>query len=251
MHLYPAIDVMGGSAVRLERGDFARRREYDDDPLDAARRWAREGARHLHVVDLDGAREGRPVNLEHLRRISAELRGHVELIQYGGGLRTEDHVRQALETGAGRVVVGTAALSDDDLLRRLLDSHGGRVAVGVDVREGRVAVRGWQERTGETAAEAIERLVAAGVATIVYTNVDLDGTLSGISPEPVRAAAAAAAGRSLVCSGGIASLADLETLSSLGLDNLEGVIVGKALYEARFTVEEAMAALGPEPATAA
>jgi phosphoribosylformimino-5-aminoimidazole carboxamide ribotide isomerase len=243
VELYPAVDILGGRAVRLERGDFERRSEYADDPLDAARHWVEQGARRLHVVDLDGARGGEPVNLDHLRRIGAELGGALELLQFGGGLRSAASARAALDAGAGRIVIGTAAFGDPALLDELLAAGAGRIAVGVDVREGRVAVHGWQERTEMEPAEAIRALVARGVRTIVHTDVDRDGTLTGVDAAGVREIAEALGDARLVSSGGVASLADLLALAGLGLPNLEGVIVGKALYERRFTVAEATQAL--------
>jgi phosphoribosylformimino-5-aminoimidazole carboxamide ribotide isomerase len=250
MDLYPAIDIFGGRAVRLEQGDFERRREYADDPLDAARAWVQAGARFLHVVDLDGAREGGPVNLGHLRRISSELGDRVELIQFGGGLRSAEDAAIALAAGANRIVIGTAAFTNPALLDRLLADHSDRVAVGVDVRAGRVAVRGWRESTELAPAAAIATLVETGVQTIVYTSVDRDGTLAGIDAEEVGAAVAAASGRRVIYSGGIGSLEDLRTLVGLALPTLEGAIAGKALYEGRFTIAEALAELGSEPARA-
>jgi phosphoribosylformimino-5-aminoimidazole carboxamide ribotide isomerase len=250
MNLYPAVDMLGGKAVRLERGDYAREKSYDDDPLDAASRWVSEGAVFLHLVDLDGAREGKPVNMRHLRRIWSQLADAVTSVQYGGGLRTRRHVEEALEAGADRAVLGTAAFLEPGLLDELLPEHVERLAVAVDVRRGRIAVKGWLESTGRTPSDAIARLVERGVGTVVYTDVDRDGMLEGIDEEAVQEMSTAATGAQLIYSGGIASLTDLRLLAELGLPNLEGVIVGKALYERRFTVAEAQAALGPAPGSA-
>ncbi|HEX8065148.1 MAG TPA: 1-(5-phosphoribosyl)-5-[(5-phosphoribosylamino)methylideneamino]imidazole-4-carboxamide isomerase [Thermoleophilaceae bacterium] len=239
MILLPAIDVRGGRAVRLERGDFDRETVYDDEPVDAARRWVEAGARQLHVVDLDGAREGRPVNLEHLRRIASELRVPV---QYGGGLRSLVAVRDALAAGADRVVVGTAAYGDPEFLDEILHAFGRRVCVAIDVREGHVSVSGWTKSTQMLPAELIDRLQRRGVRQVVYTNVDRDGMLEGPDLDEVRRVSEAVRGRFLY-SGGIASLDDLRALRSLRLVNLAGVISGKALYEGRFTVAEAIEAL--------
>jgi phosphoribosylformimino-5-aminoimidazole carboxamide ribotide isomerase len=245
VNLYPAIDILGGSAVRLLKGDFNAKKVYDSDPLSAARGFTEAGARLLHVVDLDGAKTGRPVNLEHLRRISGELDVPV---QYGGGLRTAEAVRDALQAGAARVILGTAAFTDPDLLLRALDAHGPElVLVSVDVRGGRVATAGWTESTGMETADVLERLHASGVRDLVYTNVDRDGMLEGPDLEEVRLVAAAVRGR-VVYSGGIGRLSDLEGLAGLRSASLEGVIVGKALYERRFTIAEALVALDPEPA---
>jgi phosphoribosylformimino-5-aminoimidazole carboxamide ribotide isomerase len=241
VNLYPAIDMLGGNAVRLVKGDFEASTVYDRDPLSAARAWAAAGARFLHVVDLDGARDGAPVNLGHLRRITAELEVPV---QYGGGLRTTAAVDEALAAGAARVILGTAAFADPELLRGSLAVHGPeRVLVSVDVRGGRVATAGWTETTALGPEEVIGRLHAEGVRWLVYTNVDRDGMLSGPDLEEVRRVAAAVRGR-LLYSGGIGRLADLEALAALGAESIEGVIVGKALYERRFTLAAARAALG-------
>jgi phosphoribosylformimino-5-aminoimidazole carboxamide ribotide isomerase len=246
--LYPAIDVLGGKAVRLERGDFEASSDYDDDPLDAAGRWCDQGARRLHVVDLDGAKRGEPVNLQHLSRIATALGSELEQLQYGGGLRSSAAVRDALSAGATRVVLGTAAFRDRELLRALIADCGDSVAVGVDVRGGKVAVAGWTERTEIEAGEAIQSLLEVGVETIVFTDTDRDGMLTGADVETARMASTAIGERRFVYSGGIGSLADLESLARLGLPNLDGVIVGKALYEERFTIVEAQEALAARAA---
>jgi phosphoribosylformimino-5-aminoimidazole carboxamide ribotide isomerase len=234
--LYPAVDILGGKAVRLQQGDFARSTEYDSDPLEAARRWVEEGARRLHVVDLDGARSGKPVNLDALDRIS---RLGVP-VQYGGGLRSVPDVEAAIERGAARVVLGTAAFLSPDLLEELVIAHGDRIGVGLDVKGGRVAVKGWKERIPMTPPAAIARLVEANVKTIIYTKVDWDGTMQGADLRVAAELINAANGAELIYSGGIGSLEDLRSLAALDLD---GVIVGKALYERRFTVGEALEAL--------
>jgi phosphoribosylformimino-5-aminoimidazole carboxamide ribotide isomerase len=238
--LYPAIDILGGNAVRLIKGDFDARKVYDEDPLSAARGWTEAGARFLHVVDLDGAKTGEPVNLEQLRRIVGELEVPV---QYGGGLRSSRAVNDALDAGAARVILGTAAFTDPDLLRTALDAHGpGRVLVSVDVRGGRVATAGWTQ-TGELGTEAVlERLHESGVRELVYTNVDRDGMLEGPDLEEVRRVAESVSA-SILYSGGIGKLSDLEDLAGLQQPSLSGVIVGKALYEGRFTIAQAHAAL--------
>jgi phosphoribosylformimino-5-aminoimidazole carboxamide ribotide isomerase len=235
MILLPAIDIREGRAVRLERGDFSKETVYAEDPLEAARTWAREGARFLHVVDLDGAREGEPMNLHHLRRITQELEVGV---QYGGGLRSVGAVRQALAAGADRVILGTAAYTDVEFLEEVLEAWGRRVLVAVDVRGGYVSVSGWTKATQMRGEDVIERMQARGVKQFIYTNVDRDGTLDGPDPEEVTRLAVAIRGRFLY-SGGIASLDDLRALKRLRLVNLAGVVSGKALYERRFTVAEA------------
>lgn len=240
IELYPAVDVLGGKAVRLVQGDFKRSTIYDAEPLDAARRWVKDGARRLHVVDLDGARQGRPVNVAQLQRLASQLDVP---IQYGGGLRSLDSIRAAADAGATRVVLGTVALSDVNTLDAAIAELGDRVAVSIDVREGRVATDGWIERSDLSGGTAVARLRERGVATFIYTNVDRDGTLEGVERAEVESVSQAVGDGQLIWSGGIGSLDDLRALADLDAPNLTGVIVGKALYEERFTVGEGIGAL--------
>jgi phosphoribosylformimino-5-aminoimidazole carboxamide ribotide isomerase len=240
MILYPAVDILDGQAVRLVKGDFDRKTVYRDSPLEAARAWVEEGARFLHVVDLDGARTGTPQNLEHVEAITSEVSVPVQL---GGGLRTLPAVRDALRAGVERVILGTAAYTDVDFLDDVLGAFRERVIVSVDTRHGNVSTSGWQTTTQMPAESVIERLQNRGVRSFVYTNVDRDGMLEGPDLDDVRRIAGVVRGRFLY-SGGIGSLADLEALQALRQVNLGGVIVGKALYEGRFTVHEAQRALG-------
>jgi phosphoribosylformimino-5-aminoimidazole carboxamide ribotide isomerase len=241
MNLYPAIDILDGNAVRLTRGDFDVRKVYDENPLAAARGWTEEGARYLHVVDLDGAKSGAPVNLDHLRRIAGELGVPV---QYGGGLRSAAAVSDALDAGATRVILGTAAFTQPGLLEQVLSEHGPeRVLVSVDVRDGHVTTAGWTEATEITTEAVIDSLARRGARQLVFTNVDRDGMLQGPDLEEVRRVARAAHDGSVIYSGGIGQLADLQELAGLEEASLEGVIVGKALYERRFTVAQALESL--------
>lgn len=240
MILYPAIDMLDGRAVRLVKGDFDAKTVYSEHPLAAARGWVEQGASHLHVVDLDGAKAGAPVNLEHLRQIAEETRVPV---QFGGGLRSLSSIERAFEAGAARVILGTAAFTDPALLDRALAAWPERVLVSVDVRDRRVATRGWTETIDGGAATVIARLLERGASRLVYTDVDRDGMLEGPDLDEVRRVAEAARAGSLIYSGGIGQLADLEGLAGLGAPSLDGVIVGKALYERRFTVAEALDAL--------
>jgi phosphoribosylformimino-5-aminoimidazole carboxamide ribotide isomerase len=237
--LYPAIDILDGKAVRLVEGRFEESTTYHDDPLEAARSWVDAGARYLHVVDLDGARDGEPRSIEHLRRIA---QGTGMPVQYGGGLRTVEAVRDALRAGAERAVVGTAAFRDVDFLDEILAAFGPRVVVSVDVRDGRISTAGWTQTTEMPAEDAIGRLHDRGVASFVYTNVNRDGRLQGPDLDEVARVARAVRGRFLY-SGGIGDRDDLRALAALRSVNLAGVIVGKALYEKRFTVAEGQAAL--------
>ena len=243
MIFLPAVDIRGGRAVRLRQGHFDQETVYSDDPLEAAMSFVDAGARFLHVIDLDGAREGEPVNLHHLERIAREAGVPV---QYGGGLRSLVSIRKALAAGAERVVVGTAACTDAELLQEALATWDPRVLVAVDVRDGMVSVSGWTRATQMPPEELIERLQRQGAHRFVYTNADKDGMLEGVDVDEVRRISAAVRGR-FIWSGGIGSLDDLRTLRDLRLLNLAGVISGKALYEGRFGVAEGQAELEARP----
>jgi phosphoribosylformimino-5-aminoimidazole carboxamide ribotide isomerase len=237
--LYPAIDIRGGKAVRLLQGDYARETTYDADPVDAARRWAEEGAEFLHVVDLDGAKAGEPRNLESVRRIAAAVECP---IQVGGGLRDEASVAALIDAGAERVVIGTAALRDQAFLERVLEIHGERVVVSVDARDGNVALAGWVEVSDVDVATAVAELGKRGVCRFLCTAIEVDGTMEGPAIDELGRIAAATEAR-VIASGGVGDLAHLEAIAGMGAPNIEGAIVGRALYERRFTVAEAIAAL--------
>ncbi|HEY6636756.1 MAG TPA: 1-(5-phosphoribosyl)-5-[(5-phosphoribosylamino)methylideneamino]imidazole-4-carboxamide isomerase [Solirubrobacterales bacterium] len=241
MILFPAIDIRGGKAVRLIQGDYEQETAYDDDPVVAARRWVNGGATWLHVVDLDGARAGEPVNLEHVRRIIATVNVPV---QVGGGLRDSKKVEEAFSSGAERVVLGTAAVRDPEMAEAIAAVHGDRVVASVDSRSGKVAAEGWSELSELETTDVIEELAERGVRRFVYTPVEVDGLMEGPDLGSLREVARATEGE-VIYSGGIGSLDDLRAVAGLELDNVEGVIVGRALYEQRFTVPEARAALGP------
>jgi phosphoribosylformimino-5-aminoimidazole carboxamide ribotide isomerase len=236
--LYPAIDIRGGQAVRLLQGDYERETAYDADPAEAAARWAGEGAEFLHVVDLDGAREGEPRNLEAVRRIAALGCP----IQVGGGLRDADSLAAVLEAGAERVVIGTAALRDPAFLEAALDAHGDRVVVSVDARDGKVSLAGWTETSDVDVAAAVADLGGRGVARFLCTAIEVDGTMEGPALGEL-ARIAAATDAAVIASGGVGELSHLEALAGDSAANVEGVIVGRALYERRFSVAEGIAAL--------
>jgi phosphoribosylformimino-5-aminoimidazole carboxamide ribotide isomerase len=238
--LYPAIDIRDGHAVRLTQGDYDRETAYDADPVDAAKRWEQDGARWLHVVDLDGARAGEPVNLEHVRRIVA---GVAIPIQLGGGLRDSKKVEEAISAGAERVILGTAAVRDPELAEAIAAAHGDRLVVSVDAKNGRVAAEGWTEDADLGPAEVIARLTERGVQRFVHTPVEVDGLMEGPDSAGLADICAATSGE-VIYSGGVGSLEDLTALAALEIDNLGGVIVGRALYEGRFGVAEAQAVLG-------
>ena len=242
--LYPAIDIRDGRAVRLMQGDYDRETAYDADPLDAAMRWVEAGAEILHVVDLDGARDGAPQNLEIVERITSSTEVPV---QVGGGIRDETSVEAVLAAGAARAVLGTRAQRDPEFVGQLVAAYGGeRIVASVDGRGGNVAVEGWEERTETPVATLISTLGELGVRRFVYTPVEVDGTLEGPGLEGLApiSAACTASGSELIYSGGVGTLADLVALAGLGRESaIGGVIVGRALYERRFTVAEGIAAL--------
>jgi len=238
--LYPAIDLQGGQAVRLRQGDFAQTTVFSDDPVDQARRFSDEGATSLHVVDLDGARAGEPVHAALVASIAAAFPGTVHL---GGGLRSRAAIETALATGVDRVVVGTAVLDDADLLRWAIDRLGDGLVVALDARQGKVATHGWTQISDRDAVEVATGLVSMGVRRLAYTDIGRDGTLGGPNLTAMKRLAEAAPPLRLIASGGISSLDDLGRLRDLGLKNLDGIIVGRALYEGRFSVSEGLEVL--------
>lgn len=243
MILLPAIDIRGGGAVRLLRGDYEAETAYDPDPADAARRWHEGGAEILHVVDLDGAKAGEPVNLDAIERIAAAVPIPV---QVGGGIRDMDAATALLAAGADRLVVGTAAFKNPAFLEALVDRHGAeRVVVGIDSKGGEVLLEGWLEGSGSGSGDAVVDLFELGARRFLFTPIEVDGTLEGPNLEELRRVGQVCeeAGATLIASGGVGNLEHLEALKLARLPAVEGVIVGRALYERRFTVAEALATL--------
>lgn len=240
MILYPAIDIRGGRAVRLVQGDYDRETTFDADPVDAAARWSDGGARYLHVVDLDGARDGRPANLGAIGRIASRVACPV---QAGGGLRDADAVEDVLAAGAARAVIGTAALRDPAFLAEMLERHGERIVVAVDARRGNVSLAGWTEDSGQAVESVVAELTRRGVSRFLFTPIEVDGTMEGPGIDEVKRVASATAA-DILYSGGVGDLSDLRSLACLAPSNVSGAIVGRALYEGRFTVGEGQAALG-------
>jgi phosphoribosylformimino-5-aminoimidazole carboxamide ribotide isomerase len=228
--VFPAIDLRGGRCVRLVQGDFGRSKEYDADPVERAREWERRGARALHVVDLDGAREGRPAQLDLVGEIARSVGIPV---QVGGGLRTLRDVRSAREVGAHRVVMGTAAVEDRDLRSRALEELGAALVVAVDARDGVVATHGWASSSGVGVLDLAEELASDGVASVLYTDVSRDGTSVGAALEQTAAVAAIVP---TIASGGVRGAEDVLALSKI--QGVAGVVVGRALYEGLVTLEE-------------
>ncbi|HLB26823.1 MAG TPA: 1-(5-phosphoribosyl)-5-[(5-phosphoribosylamino)methylideneamino]imidazole-4-carboxamide isomerase [Dehalococcoidia bacterium] len=241
MDVIPAIDIRGGRCVRLVQGDYARETVFADDPAEAAKRWRDAGARRLHVVDLDGARQGRPLNWEAVTRIVAAVDAPVQM---GGGLRDLGTVQRYLDGGIERVVLGTAAVKDEALLGAALDRFPGRIVVGVDARDGIVVTEGWLEASGVAAGELVRRLAAMGVPRIIYTDTLRDGTLTEPNFPGLQALLAdvqSSGGEMRVLySGGVASLRHVRRLAETGV---EGVVVGRALYTGDIDLREALAAV--------
>ncbi len=223
MIMLPAIDIKGGQCVRLYQGDFERVTIYDADPKQVAQRWQAAGAIWLHLVDLDGAVAGHPVNLETVAQIRAATALHIEL---GGGIRMLAHIQQVLDLGIERVILGTAALTDRALLEEALAKWGKRIAIGLDARNGQVAISGWRKTTQVQATTLAAELYAIGVQRFIYTDIARDGAMRGPNVNALREMQRAVP-CSLIASGGISSLEDVCLLAALGI---EGAIVGKALY---------------------
>lgn len=241
MILYPAIDIRDGRAVRLTQGDYRRETAYDADPVDAAVRWAGEGAEFLHVVDLDGAKAGAPRNLEVVRQVVKSVATRCS-VQVGGGLRTDESVAAVLEAGAARAVIGTAALSDPDFLQAMINAYADRVVVSVDARDGKAMLAGWTESSELDVADAVADLTRRGVERFLCTAIEVDGTMEGPALDELKRIAFATGAR-IIASGGVGDLTHLEALAREMPANVEGVIVGRALYERRFAVADAIAAL--------
>jgi phosphoribosylformimino-5-aminoimidazole carboxamide ribotide isomerase len=236
VELIPAIDVLGGKVVRLHKGDYAQVTTYGDDPAAMAERFEDAGATRLHVVDLDGAREGRPINTSV---IDAILRRTRLTVQIGGGIRDREAADAWLEAGAAQVVLGTAAIKDPALVQALAASRRGTVVVAIDARGGDVAVEGWLEGTGRRAEDVAREVAAFGVASVLFTNIDRDGTREGPDVEATAALQAVIPDVPVIASGGIGSLQHLRALHVAGV---RAAVCGRALYSGAFTLEEAFAA---------
>ncbi|HYZ06886.1 MAG TPA: 1-(5-phosphoribosyl)-5-[(5-phosphoribosylamino)methylideneamino]imidazole-4-carboxamide isomerase [Rubrobacter sp.] len=231
--VYPAIDLRGGRCVRLKQGDFGRAKEYDADPIERAREWVRQGAQAIHVVDLDGAEEGRPVQLELIRRIA---RAVGVPLQVGGGVRSIEDLRAVQGAGAQRVIMGTAAIEDRDLRLRAVEEAGDSVVLAVDAREGVVATHGWRRSSGVSVLDLSKELVADGVASVLYTDVERDGMDAGVG---LQSTAALARIIPTIASGGVRGNEDVAMLSKT--PGVAGVVVGTALYEGKTTLRDLIA----------
>lgn len=237
MIIFPAIDIRGGQCVRLEEGRFDRETVFAENPLSAAEKWVAAGTRWLHVVDLDGARAGQPVNLDIISEIARTFPVKVQL---GGGIRTAETVARILDAGVERVILGSVAAREPELVERLCADYDEKIVIGIDARDGIVAVDGWEKSGMMRAEELAVRMRQAGARRIIYTDIARDGMLSGINV----AATLELAKRSalpVIASGGVGGLEDIRQLVRLGDEGIEGVIVGKALYTGAVSLPEALA----------
>ena len=223
MFLYPAIDLVGGKAVRLFKGDYAQMTVYSDDPVSVAKDFQAAGSKHIHLVDLEGAKSGIPENLSTIQKIIAETDLFVEV---GGGIRNMDTVDTYLNAGVNRVILGTAAVTDPEFLKAALDKYGEKIAVGVDLKDGFVAIKGWTETSDLTADEFFFQMEALGVKTVICTDISRDGAMKGTNRELYRELSRKYT-IDLIASGGVSSLEDVEALAQMGL---HGAIIGKAYY---------------------
>lgn len=234
--IYPAIDMRGGNCVRLLQGDYDKETVYGDSPFDMAKVFAADGAEWIHMVDLDGAKDGKRVNdrfvIEAAKQLSVS-------IQIGGGIRSEEDIVHYLENGISRVIIGSIAVSKPDFAIEMIKKYGTKIAVGIDAKNGYVATHGWLDTSEVKAVELGKRFADAGAETFIFTDIATDGTLSGPNISAV-CELAEVTGKKVIASGGVSSLADLNALKAVELQGVSGAIVGKALYEKRFTLKEAL-----------
>ena len=235
MVILPAIDLKGGKCVRLYQGDFNQSTVFSDFPEEMALKWQQQGAKHLHIVDLDGAKQGEPVNVFSIKKILENVRIPIEV---GGGIRTLENIEDLLDMGVERIILGSTAVSDPELIREAAREFGEKVVVGIDAKQGLVAVDGWVNVSQLTAHLAI-RVGDMGISTIIYTDIAKDGTLAGHNAEAT-AELARQAGISVIASGGVASLDDIRTLKKYEADGIEGVVIGRALYTGALNLSDAL-----------
>ncbi|MNW31053.1 1-(5-phosphoribosyl)-5-[(5-phosphoribosylamino)methylideneamino] imidazole-4-carboxamide isomerase [compost metagenome] len=237
--IYPAIDIRGGKCVRLVQGDYNRETVYNDNPLEVAREWERLGGTFIHLVDLDGAKAGHPVNDDIIRSIASAVQVPV---QVGGGLRTRADVDRVLSLGVSRVILGTAAIEDRAFTEEVLGTYGDKIAIGLDARNGYVATRGWLETSEVKAEELARELAAKGAETFIFTDISRDGMMQGPNVEAILSLAKSS-GRQVIASGGVSTMDDLLKLSSHAKEGISGAIVGKALYTGSIQLDEAIRAV--------
>jgi len=236
--ILPAIDILGGRAVRLAQGDYERVTVYNEDPVAQARSFVEQGAEWIHVVDLDGARDGTPGNIGVVERIVAEVGVPVQI---GGGIRTLETMARLADAGASRMVLGTKLATDPEFVRAAVARFGEAVTAGIDARDGLVAVEGWREGTSTPASELVGELRDLGIRHLVYTDISRDGMQTGVNVDAYEQISETA-GFPVIASGGISTLSDIAALAALGPDTVEGAITGRALYEGAFKLKHAIRA---------
>ena len=241
MDIIPAIDLLDGRCVRLYQGDYQQSQVYNENPVEIARQWTDLGVTRLHLVDLDGAKQGEPVNLS---TIEAIVKSVAIPIQVGGGLRNSSSIDQLLNLGVDRIIVGTIAVENPALVQELCQKFPGKIAVGIDARNGKVATRGWLKTSEVLATDLAQQIAQLGVAAIIYTDIHRDGTLSGPNRKALRELASHI-DIPVIASGGVSSLSDLLGLLSLEAVGVTGAIIGKALYTGDLNLVEALRAVGP------
>ena len=246
MDIFPAIDLLDGQCVRLYQGDYDKSQVFSDNPAEMTRSWLAQGATKLHLVDLDGAKAGHPVNLEAIANIVAVVKATATQpvqIQVGGGLRTEASVRQLLDLGIDRVILGTVAVEQPELVKTLCQQYPHQIVVGIDARAGKVATKGWLETSEVLATDLATQMAQMGVAAIIYTDIQRDGTMTGPNIDALRQLASGI-DIPVIASGGVSSLGDLLSLLSLSTIGVTGAIVGRALYTGEVNLTEAIRAVG-------
>ncbi|OGV31661.1 MAG: 1-(5-phosphoribosyl)-5-[(5-phosphoribosylamino)methylideneamino]imidazole-4-carboxamide isomerase [Lentisphaerae bacterium GWF2_45_14] len=242
MLIIPAIDIRNGKCVRLVQGDYARETVYSDSPSEQALKWQDGGARFIHLVDLDGAKEGKPVNLGAIREICSALKIPAEM---GGGIRTIEDVEKVLDSGVSRVIIGTTACENPELIQIMLEKFGPeKIVIGIDAKNGKAAVKGWLESSGIDAVELAVKMTKLGVRKIIYTDISTDGMLSGPNLQAAAALCDKVPSCGIISSGGISCADNVSRLIELERPNLEAVIVGKALYDGRVSLAELLAVAG-------
>lgn len=234
--IYPAIDIFQGECVRLEQGEYSKSTTYNTDPVFVARQWESRGAKFIHIVDLDGAKEGNPKNLQQIKNIVDAVNIPTQL---GGGIRNLATAKQIIDLGVSRVIIGSAIIKDEDFAKQALNELGDKVVVGMDCREGKLAISGWTETSSVSAIEKAIELKSYGLKNVIYTDISRDGMLTGPNLTEMKDFMTQT-GINLIASGGVSDLADIETLKALQHENypIEGVIVGKALYTNNIKPEE-------------
>ncbi|MEH7131039.1 1-(5-phosphoribosyl)-5-[(5-phosphoribosylamino)methylideneamino]imidazole-4-carboxamide isomerase [Neobacillus drentensis] len=235
--IYPAIDMRGGNCVRLLQGDYDQETVYGNSPFDMAKSFATDGAEWIHMVDLDGAKDGKRVNDRFVIEAAQKLQVN---IQIGGGIRSEEDIVHYLENGVDRVIIGSIAVSKPEFAIEMIKKYGGKIAVGIDAKNGYVATHGWLDTSELKAVDLGKRFAEAGAETFIFTDIATDGTLAGPNIAAV-CEMAEVTGKNVIASGGVSSLADLKAIAA---NRIQGAIVGKALYENRFSLKEAIALAG-------